>query len=469
MTQQPITYHSTRTTGEPLAFDDVLLSGLAPDGGLYMPSHLPQFSPEELVDMAALHYTQLACRVLAPFVGGAIYTPVLQRLIEESYASFRHAAITPLSQIDHREFVLELWHGPTLAFKDVALQLLGRLMDHVLGQRGQRLVILGATSGDTGSAAIAGCQGRENMDIVILYPHGRVSDVQRRQMTTVSDANVHCLAIDGTFDDCQHIVKQLFVDTEFRRQVPLGAVNSINWARIMAQIVYYIYAGLQLGAPGRAMTFSVPTGNFGDIYAGYLAAKMGLPVQTLMIASNSNDLLPRCVSTGRYEVRDVHHTLSPSMDIGVSSNFERLLCDLHGGDREAVAALMNSLRQSGGFDLSADAYRQLRRDFSATHISDAQTLDTMKSVYHRSGYLLDPHTAIGVEAMRRIGGEDDSVRVALATAHPAKFPDAVRQATGIHPDLPSHLADLHEREERMTRIPADIDAVKAVIAGLWES
>ena len=389
-----ITYRSTRGGSPELSFEDVLLAGLAPDGGLYVPSHLPHFSPAELVEMATLPYVELAYRIVAPFIGETLTEKELHDILNESYASFRHSAIAPLKQLAHQEFLLELFHGPTLAFKDFALQFLGRLMDAVLKRRGQKLVILGATSGDTGSAAIAGCQGRAQMDIVILYPHGRVSEVQRRQMTTVTDANVYCVAVDGTFDDCQHIVKTLFVDAAFRAKHPLGAVNSINWTRIIAQIVYYFYAAFQLGSPARSLAFSVPTGNFGDIYAGYLAKRMGLPIEQLIIASNSNDILTRCVDTGHYAIHDVMHTFSPSMDIGVSSNFERLLYDLHEGDCAAVAGLMASLKETGSFTLNAPMLARLRRDFAAKRVDDTCTSATIQEVYAQTGELLDPHTAI---------------------------------------------------------------------------
>ncbi len=460
LTLPPITYRSTRGQSPEASFDDIVLTGLAPDGGLYVPSHLPQFNPSELARMASLPYTELAKRIIAPFVGDAVASDTLKQLIDESYSTFRHHAVTPLVQLGHQEFVLELFHGQTLAFKDVALQLLGRIMDTVLKRDKQKLVILGATSGDTGSAAIAGCQGREQMDIVILYPKGRVSDVQRRQMTTVTDTNVHCLAVNGTFDDCQHIVKTLFVDQGFRSECPMGAVNSINWARIVAQIVYYFYAAFQLGALARSVCFSVPTGNFGDIYAGYLAKRMGLPMQPLIIASNSNDILTRCYHTGRYEVQTVEHTISPSMDIGVSSNFERLLYDLHQGNTGDVAELMTSLKETGSFTLSSSAQSAFKQSFIAHRADDAQTSATMKRTYQESGYLLDPHTAIGVHAVQQMPKHPDTAYITLATAHPAKFPDAVRHATHMHPELPQHLADLHDRVERFTEINNDVEAVK---------
>jgi threonine synthase len=463
---QPITYRSTRGESPELPFEDVLLAGLAPDGGLYVPSHLPQFSPADLIRLSHMPYTELAYHIIAPFLGNTLDEAELHALLEESYASFRHTAIAPLKQLGHESYLLELFHGPTLAFKDFALQFLGRLMDAVLQKRQQRLVILGATSGDTGSAAIAGCQGRAQMDIVILYPHGRVSDVQRRQMTTVVDANVHCLAVDGTFDDCQHIVKTLFVDAEFRAAHPLGAVNSINWTRIIAQIVYYFYAAFALGAPTRSVAFSVPTGNFGDIYAGYLAKRMGLPIQQLIIASNSNDILARCVQSGTYGMQDVVQTISPSMDIGVSSNFERLLYDLHEGDTAAVRQMMKELKSTRSFTLSADAHARLTHDFAAVRVDDATTTETIASYFACAGELLDPHTAIGVAAVDSVARREGTAYVTLATAHPAKFPDAVKAATGQHPPLPLHLSDLFGRAERFTRVPNDADSVKQMIASL---
>jgi threonine synthase len=450
-----ITYQSTRGTAENLSFEQILLAGLAPDGGLYVPSHLPQFSPTELLELAHLPYNKLAYEIISPFVGDALLPHVLQKIIDEAYATFSHEAVTPLIQIEHNHFILELFHGETLAFKDVALQFLGRVMDDVLQQNRAHLTILGATSGDTGSAAIAGCKGRNSMDVVILYPHGRVSEVQRRQMTTVLDRNVHCLAIEGTFDDCQNIVKTLFVDEDLRRKKPLGAVNSINWTRIIAQIVYYFYAAFQLGAPARKIAFSVPTGNFGDIYAGYLAKKMGLPVEKLIIASNANDILVRCLNSGEYRILPVKQTASPSMDIGISSNFERLLFDAHERDFMAVNGLMSSLKNNGSFSLKNNALAKINRDFMAVRCDDATTLKVMSDMFKRAGYLLDPHTATGVFAVQNLRQNDDIVYVTLATAHPAKFPDAVNKAVGFTPPLPAHLHDLYQRSERFNVMPND--------------
>jgi threonine synthase len=461
-----IKYQSTRGAGELLSFEDILLQGLAPDGGLYVPSEMPHFSPAELVRLSQMKYHDLAYEIISPFVGDALPPQQLRQIIDESYASFAHKAVTPLVQIDHNHFILELFHGETLAFKDVALQFLGRVMDAILQKSSKHLTIIGATSGDTGSAAIAGCKGRESMDVVILYPHDRTSDVQRRQMTTVQDANIHCLAVEGTFDDCQNIVKELFVDSELRAKKPLGAVNSINWTRIVAQIVYYFYAAFRLGSPMRKIAFSVPTGNFGDIYAGYLAKKMGLPIEKLIIASNSNDILTRCLRDGEYRIMPVAQTLSPSMDIGISSNFERLLFDLHDRNANAVAGLMLNLKNSGAFRLNDSVLRKLRNNFAAVRADDAQTTQVMQSVYNEAGYLLDPHTATGVFAVQQMPKDDTITYVTLATAHPAKFPDAVIGATGVAPKLPAHLSDLFERTERYQQINSSVQLVRNYLLSL---
>lgn len=459
-------YHSTRGHAPILNFEEVVLTGLAADGGLYLPVSLPRFTAAELDALATLPYTELALRIMLPFCEGTLSEAELHAIIMESYKPFRHAAIAPLVQIGSHDWIMELFHGPTLAFKDFALQFLGHLMSHLLKKRGEKVVVLGATSGDTGSAAIAGCRGLPNMEIVILFPDGRVSEVQRRQMTTYQDANVHCVALEGTFDDCQRIVKTLFVDAEFRQKHRLVAVNSINWARIMAQIVYYFYAGLRLGTAARPVAFSVPTGNFGDIYAGYLAAQMGLPIADLLIATNRNDILTRCVDTGSYDMREVVPTLSPSMDIQISSNFERLLFDLYGRDSTAIHTLMESLKQSQHFTLSAPTHKALRERFSAACVDDAATLAAITSTYRNSQYILDPHTAVGVAASHKARRHKDAPMVTLATAHPAKFPDAVQQACGVHPALPQHLADLFDREEKLTHLPDDVDAIKQLIDSL---
>lgn len=458
-------YVSTRGSAPTLDFEDVLLTGLASDGGLYVPKTLPSFSPEELREMAGLDYVSLAHRILRPFVAGAFDDDELLEILQETYAAFDHEAVSPLVQLEHGQWVLELFHGPTLAFKDFALQLLGRLLDRVLQRRGEKVVIMGATSGDTGSAAIAGCQRCENIDIFILHPHQRVSEVQRRQMTTLSGPTVHNLAIEGNFDDCQSMVKASFRDQSFIDGRRLVAVNSINWARIMAQIVYYFYAGLALGAPDRAAAYSVPTGNFGDIFAGYLAKKMGLPVAKLMIATNRNDVLHRLLTTGTYARQALEQTLSPSMDISVSSNFERLMFDLYDRDGGAISALMAAF-EDGDIDLSNEAMTRANACFASHRVDDAATTACIAKVWNQSQYLLDPHSAIGVAAALAGASSDSSIPwVTLATAHPAKFPDAVA-AAGVNtvPVLPAHLRDLHERAEHFEVLPNSLSDVQQFMA-----
>lgn len=447
------TYTSTRGSAPELSFEDVVLTGLASDGGLYVPKTLPQVAPHELVEWSRLPYAELAFRVMRPFVGDAMPEADLREMLEQTYAGFRHEAIAPLVQIGHNRFILELFHGPTLAFKDFALQFLGRLLDYFLKRRGEHITIVGATSGDTGSAAIAGCRGRNNMDIFIFHPHGRVSEVQRRQMTTVLDGNVHNIALQGTFDDCQDMVKALFADAAFRERHKLVAVNSINWARILAQVVYYFYAALALGAPARAVSFSVPTGNFGDIYAGYIAKRMGLPIDQLIIATNKNDILTRCLHRGEYRMEGVAPTLSPSMDIQISSNFERLLFDLYDRDGKAMADLMAGLRRDSGFALGERQWNGLKREFNSASVDDAQTKTTIRAVYENSGYLADPHTAVGIAATDACA-ESGAPVVILSTAHPAKFPAAVEEACGVTPALPPHMAGLMEAQERCAVLPA---------------
>lgn len=449
-------YISTRGTAPALGFEEVLLTGLASDGGLYVPESLPSFSAEELEEMASLDYSALAHRILLPFVDEAFSSEELREIIDDTYAVFRHSAVAPLVQLEHNQWVLELFHGPTLAFKDFALQLLGRLLDATLKRRGEKVVIMGATSGDTGSAAIAGCQRCENIDIFILHPHNRVSEVQRRQMTTLSGPTIHNLAIEGNFDDCQAMVKASFRDQSF---LPDGrslvAVNSINWARIMAQIVYYFYAGLALGAPNRAAAYSVPTGNFGDIFAGYLASKMGLPIAQLMIATNKNDVLHRLLSSGGYTRQALEQTLSPSMDITVSSNFERLMFDLYDRDPSAIAALMAAFDE-GDIALSEAAMSNARAMFASHRVDDAQTLACISEVWEKSGYLLDPHSAIGYVAATAADTKPDVPWVTLATAHPAKFPGAIEQAeVATSPSLPAHLSDLFDLDEHFDVLPND--------------
>lgn len=449
-------YISTRGLAPALSFEEVVLTGLAPDGGLYVPETLPTFSQDEIASWAGLSYQDLAFKIMQPFVAGALSDEEFKQLIAEAYSTFRHDAIAPLVQTGHNEWVLELFQGPTLAFKDFALQFLGHLLDHLLKKRNQKVVVMGATSGDTGSAAIEGCRRCDNIDIFILHPHNRVSNVQRRQMTTVIAPNVHNIALEGNFDDCQNMVKASFGDQSFLPEGrQLVAVNSINWARIMAQIVYYFYAGLALGAPARPISFSVPTGNFGDIFAGYLAKRMGLPIDQLVIATNSNDILHRCISGNDHSKHQLEHTLSPSMDIMVSSNFERMLFDLYDRDGAAIRTLMEDFK-SGAMKLSDTSLKRARELFSSYRVDDETTLDVIRRVFDSCEYLLDPHTAIGLEAARKTRRRQDIPMVCLATAHPAKFPEAVRKAGQVaDPQLPHHMADLFERDERYKVLPHD--------------
>lgn len=457
-------YISTRGQSPALNFEQVLLTGLAPDGGLYVPEQLPQFSREEIASWAGLSYTDLAFNIIQPFVDDCIPATDLQAIIDDTYVDFRHPAIAPLVQLDHNEWVLELFQGPTLAFKDFALQMLGRMLDYILERKQQKVVIMGATSGDTGSAAIQGCKRCSNIDIFILHPHQRVSDVQRRQMTTVINDNIHNLAVQGNFDDCQAMIKASFNDKSFLpadRQ--LVAVNSINWARIMAQIVYYFYASLALGGPHRPMAFSVPTGNFGDIYAGYLASRMGLPIEQLVIATNTNDILHRCISKNDFSRHPLVHTLSPSMDIVISSNFERLLFDCYDRDGAAISKLMTQL-QTSDVAISDSAFANLHELFDSYTVNDEMTVATIAEVFDNNEYLLDPHSAVGVKSGRAVRRRNDIPMITLATAHPAKFPDAVMAAGYPHkPDLPHHMADLFELEERFVVLPNELSAVQEFV------
>lgn len=452
-------YISTRGAAAPLEFEAVLLEGLARDGGLYVPDHWPVRSADQWRSLRGLAYPDLAFEILRPFVAGAVADEPLRDLLEDAYAGFTHSAVAPLRQIGADAWLMELFHGPTLAFKDVAMQVLGRLYDLVLERRGESITIVGATSGDTGSAAIEAIRGREHARIFILHPHGRTSEVQRRQMTTVREANVFNIAIEGTFDDCQNLVKAMFGDAVFRDRVRLSGVNSINWARIMPQVVYYVAASLALGGPDRPVDFSVPTGNFGDVFAGYVAAKMGLPIGRLVVASNSNDILTRTLRDGDHSLTEVVQTTSPSMDIQISSNFERLLFDLHDRDGAAVAQLMRQLRETGAYHLSAEHRQRLASLFTAERANEAEVTEALGRIYRQTGILIDPHTAVGVVAAERQQGPRPMVT--LATAHPAKFPDAVERATGVRPALPPHLADLWEREEVLAVLPNDLAAVQA--------
>ncbi len=443
------------------SFAEVLLAGLAEDGGLYVPDGLPELGAATLRGYVARPYAALAADLVGLFAGDAFSAAELQRLAIEAYRGFRHAAVAPLVQLDQRLWLLELFHGPTLAFKDLALQFVGLLLDAAVARLREHVTIIGATSGDTGSAAIEACRDRDAIDIFILYPHGRISEVQRRQMTTVVSPDVHALAIEGTFDDCQDLVKAVFADAGLRGALNLAAVNSINWARIAAQTVYYFAAAAALGAPARPVSFAVPTGNFGNVYAGHIARCMGLPIDRLVIGTNRNDILARYFATGQMAVAPVEPSLSPSMDIQVSSNFERLLFELKGRNGAAVAGAMRLFRQDGAMPTDDQAWRLARRLFSAHKVDDTQTMDTIAETYARSGTLIDPHTAVAVAAARaEMGaGEVSSPMVALACAHPAKFPDAIERATGIRPALPAALGDIFERPERSVVLPNDLGAV----------
>ena len=457
------TYISTRGEAPKLGFCDVMLPGLARDGGLYVPEAWPRLAPEVIAGFLGRPYWEVAVEVIRPFVAGEISDADLGRMANEAYATFRHPAVVPLDQSGPNQFVLELFHGPTLAFKDVAMQFLGPLFDHVLTKRGTRICIVGATSGDTGSAAIEAVKNRDNIDAFILYPHGRVSEVQRRQMTTVDAANIHTVAMEGTFDDCQDAVKALFNDLAFRDRYSLSAVNSINWARVMAQVVYYFWAALKLGAPEGKVAFAVPTGNFGNVFAGYVAGRMGLPIDQFVVGSNANDILTRFFASGAMEMTEVMPTISPSMDIQVSSNFERLLFELYGRDGKRVAETLAAFRASGRFDVPADILAAAKRQFDGARFDDDATRALIGTEYKRSGQLLDPHSAVGLAAARARRKNANVPLVVLATAHPAKFPDAVEQAAGVRPKLPPHMADLMTRPERVNVLANDLDALRAFI------
>jgi threonine synthase len=463
----PLQYLSTRdaaATPARSSFDEVLLAGLAPDGGLYVPERIPVFSPEEIAGFAGLSYAALAARIVGVFAGTRIGALPLAPLIAESYAGFGHAAVAPLKELDSGLWLMELFHGPTLAFKDYALQLVGRLFDALLTQRGARVTIVGATSGDTGSAAIEACRDRDAVDIFILYPQGRVSEVQRRQMTTVPAANVHAIAVEGTFDDCQDLVKAMFADAAFRDRLNLSAVNSINWARIVGQIVYYFAAALALGAPHRPVSFSVPTGNFGNVLAAHMARRMGLPIAELVIGTNRNDILARFLASGKMTIGGVEPSLSPSMDIQVSSNFERFLFELKGSSGAAVAAAMREFRATGTLPVSEAEWRVAQSLFTGHRVDDAGTRASIAATWRASGELLDPHSAVAVAAARAARRDKTVPMVALACAHPAKFPDAVEAATGVRPALPPHLADLLTRRERITVLPNELAAVQRYVS-----
>jgi len=456
-------YISTRGQAPALSFEDAMLSGLATDGGLYVPEAWPQMSADEISALAGLSYEDAAFRVIKPFVADTFGDDELRGILARAYGTFRHPARVPLVQTGANEYVAELHHGPTLAFKDVAMQLIGQMFEAVLKRRGERVTIVGATSGDTGSAAIEAFRGLDSVDVVILYPHGRVSEVQRRQMTTPSESNVHAVAMDGDFDDCQARLKDMFNDADFRGDVKLAGVNSINWARVMAQVVYYFTTAVSLGAPHRKVSFTVPTGNFGDIFAGYVAKRMGLPIERLVIATNQNDILHRTLQSGAHQKEGVTPSISPSMDIQVSSNFERLLFDLYDREGEAVSQLMNELG-AGGFSLSQGALGRMRAEFDSGACSEVETSETIKMMAESTGEVLCPHSAVAVKVARD-QGVSATPMVVLATAHAAKFPDAVEAACGLRPELPPHMADLFARDERVTRCTNDLETLKTLIKG----
>ena len=448
-------YISTRGEAPELGFCDVMLTGLARDGGLYVPATWPQLSTEAIAGFFGRPYWEVAVDVIRPFAGGEIPDAELGRMANEAYATFRHPAVVPLRQMAPHQFVLELFHGPTLAFKDVAMQLISRLMDHVLAKRGQRTTIVVATSGDTGGAAVEAFAGLENVDLIVLFPHGRISEVQRRMMTTTGAANVHALAVEGNFDDCQALVKAMFNNHRFRDATSLSGVNSINWARIVAQVVYYFTSAVAAGAPARAVDFVVPTGNFGDIFAGYVAKRMGLPVRTLRIAANVNDILARTLKTGIYEVREVHATVSPSMDIQISSNFERLMFEAGKRDAVAVRRLMESLKQSGRFVLPDATLAAIREEFDAGRADETETAAAIRAAWREAGELVDPHTAVALAVADRDTTDTAVPSIVLSTAHPAKFPDAVEAACGQRPQLPAWLDGLMTKSEHMKVVKND--------------
>ncbi len=456
-------YISTRGRAPELGFDDVLLAGLATDGGLYVPKVWPTLGASEIAALAGLDYPAVAARVMAPFVAGSVLENDLPALTQKAYASFTHTAVAPLTQLATNDWIVELFHGPTLAFKDYALQAVGLMFDRVLKEKGRRITIVGATSGDTGSAAIEACKNKDSVDIFILHPAGRTSEVQRRQMTTVEADNVHNIAVNGTFDDCQNLVKEMFADESFRTQMNLSAVNSINWARIMAQVVYYFWAAVHVGAPYRQVAFSVPTGNFGNVFAGRVAAHMGLPVSHFIVGSNSNDILTRYFETGAMTMEGVVPTLSPSMDIQISSNFERLLFGALGQDGEAVARLLEQLKQSRTYEVPAETHAEILKRFIGRRLDDAGTTRVMRDIYSETGRLIDPHTAVGVHAARTAQIDPAIPRLTMATAHPAKFPDAVEAATGVRAALPPALADLFNRAERFTTLDSNLDTIKSYV------
>lgn len=455
-------YISTRGQAPTLNFEQATLNGLADDGGLYLPTSWPSLSCREIHELQGQSYPELTFTIIQHFTGGCVPEPTLRKLVSKACQEFRHDAVAPIKQLDDQLFLMELFHGPTLAFKDYALQILGQLFQYFLSRKGSACTIVGATSGDTGSAAIAGLKGLSSVELFMLHPHNRISDVQRRQMTTVHENNIHNIAVAGTFDDCQNMVKSLFNDLEFKKAHSLSAVNSINWARIAAQVVYYFRAALALGAPEREISFSVPTGNFGNVLAGYVAKRMGLPIRKLIVGSNQNDILTRFFETGSMERRDVQITLSPSMDIGISSNFERYLFELVGHDSDRLHSLMHEFQNKGRFAIDRGLLKRARADFSAYRLTDEDTRKDIKTTYEATGEIIDPHSIIGVSAARKEGFSEAPI-VVLATAHPAKFPQAIQSALGFEPPLPTQLAELFTREEQCSGLSDNVSSLKKFI------
>ena len=461
-------YISTRGVAPELDFDDVLITGLARDGGLYLPKEWPKFSKNELESMRGLSYADLSIQVMKPFIGNSISSDDFDTLVRDTYDKFGHPAVAPLKQLEDNLWLLELFHGPTLAFKDYAMQILGGLFDEALQRRKKRTTIVGATSGDTGSAAIEACRNREAIDIFILFPKGRVSNIQQRQMTTVDALNVHAIALEGTFDDCQDMVKSLFNDLEYRDRYNLSAVNSINWARLLPQIIYYFWAALALGGPNRKVSFSVPSGNFGNVFSAYAAKALGLPIENLVVATNTNDILSRFFNSGKMEIKQVRPSLSPSMDIQVSSNFERLLFDLCERDGSLTNEIIENFRTNGYFDIETELIARRANIFSALSVDDETTLARIEKTHKDTGEIIDPHSAVGLEAAHQIRSSGlvspEIPIISLACAHPAKFPDAVYRATGFYPDLPAQLDDFLEKKEYTVELPNDFDSVSNYIA-----
>lgn len=455
-------YISTRGVAPALSFEEAMLTGLALDGGLYVPAHIPKLTKDDILSLQGLRYQDIAFRIIKPFVGDAFEDDALIDIIEKAYADFSHISCAPLVELESNHFLLELFHGPTLAFKDFAMQLIGQLFQVALKRREKQVTIIGATSGDTGSAAIEAFRGLDAVNVFILFPDGRVSDVQRRQMTTAKESNVHAIAVDGTFDDCQSRVKDMFNDHEFRNEVQLAGINSINWARVLAQIVYYFSSAVSLGAPFRKVSFTVPTGNFGDIFAGYIAKEMGLPIERLVVATNQNDILHRCLSGKGYHTTQVAASISPSMDIQISSNFERALFYAYGLDTTEIVKLMEQLKQNDGFEITNDALNALSEHYSSGMATEVETSDTIKTIFTRSAQLLCPHTAIGVKVADDLRNNTVPM-VTLATAHPAKFPAAVKNASEVNPRLPNRMSDLFDRPERISKVDNDVVQLKNLI------